>query len=89
LRSPTQDLSCLENGRTRIEGIDAEDATAIEILVNDASASEPIISIVRRDGHVEARTGHNCGELSGSGREFTLERRDGRWRIVQRAKWIS
>jgi hypothetical protein len=59
------------------------------MIVNDATASQPIISIVRRDGQVEATTGTNCAELSGGGNVLTLERREGAWRIVQRARWIS
>ena len=39
---------------------------AIESIVNAATGSQPIISIVRRDGHVEATTG-DCDELSDSG----------------------
>jgi|SRR6185312_14568551 len=84
LRSPAPDLSCLENGKTRIEGVGVEDAKAITIVVDDATASQPIISIVRHDGHVQVRTGSNCdGELSGSGSEFALERRDGQWVITR------
>jgi hypothetical protein len=89
LREPSEDVSCLENGKTRIDGVDPKNARAIEILLRDAAASQPIISIVGHDDQVEARTGTHCGELSGDGSEFTLERRDGKWRIVKRMKWIS
>jgi hypothetical protein len=88
LSQPSEDRSCLENGKTRVEGVSAEDVTAIRVAVGGRT-SQPIMSIVRRGSAVEVETGTACGELSGGGYVFTLEREAGQWRIVQRERWIS
>jgi hypothetical protein len=51
---------------------------------------QPILSITRRDdGKIEVETGNVWELLAGSGNVLTLEKADGRWKVISCGQWVA
>jgi hypothetical protein len=83
----SEDRSCLKDGRPDFDrALSKPDLDEIATIVR-AKDRRPLLSVRLVEGRVEARTGRQCGSLSGNGLIITLQKRGGVWAIAKEEEW--